>query len=375
MRQMSIPRKAFSISEIHRVESGTVAWAGWLTSEGHVVAIGEILPEGDDAVTSYLAWMFGPDGVHTSVPITVQRPLMRILSGTRPWAPAAFLCEGCAHGVPLSQRWGAVRVDGTGVVAAPFAEHVACSQDVTFSEAAGGKTVDVIMVDTPRGGSEPPVRPRWLDLHEEGVAEVGTSRWNWPRALSDPDVAVDRKGHHWLVWAADRCRCIVASEIGQQGFSEQHRIIRRVGAKREVSSPRVVRGAHEDLVLWREYNGETKRDTRDSSLFFLPLLSGKKPPGMPTRITPDREVISWDVVGSEYGPVVFWNSGMSTQTRSTHVMRMCEAGGVGPEVKLPFPRGEMAVPLRREILVLGYDASGLVGQPRRGLLAAVVALP
>jgi hypothetical protein len=132
---------------------------------------------------------------------------------------------------------------------------------------------------------------------------------------------------------------------------------------------------HEDLVLWREYNGKTKRDTRDSSLFFLPFLAGKKPPGRPTRITPDREVMSWDVVGSEYGPVVYWNSGMSTQTRSTHVVRVCGAEGVGSEVKLPLSRGELAVPLGREILVLGYDASGLVGQPRRGLLAAVVALP
>jgi hypothetical protein len=86
-------------------------------------------------------------------------------------------------------------------------------------------------------------------------------------------------------------------------------------------------------------------------------------------------VINWDVVGSEYGPVLFWNSGMSTQTRSTHVMRVSGAGGVGSEVKLPFPRGQMAVPLGREVLILGYDASGLVGQPRRALLAAVVGLP
>jgi hypothetical protein len=356
------------------VESGTVEWQGWLTHEGGVVAIAGVFPEGDDTVTSYVAWRFGPHGAHTSVPITVQRPLMRILSGARSWAPATFLCEGCAHGGPLSQRWGAVRVDGTGVVAAPFAEHVACSQDVTFSEPAGGQTVDVVMVDTPRDGGEPPV-PRWLELHEGGVAEVETSGWNWPRALSDPDVAVDRQGRHWLAWTADQYRCIVASEIGQQGFSEQQRVIWRVGAKREVSGPRVVRGVHEDLVLWREYNGKTKRDARDSSLFFLPLQSGRKPPGTPTRITPDREVISWDVVGSEHGPVVFWNSGMSTRTRSTHVMRVCGAEGVGSEVKLPFPRGELAVPLGREILVLGHDASGLFGQPRRALLAAVVALP
>jgi hypothetical protein len=373
---MSIPREALSTFEVHRVESGTVAWEGWLTHEGGVVILAGVFPEGDDTVTSYLAWRFGPHGAHTSVPVMVQRPLMRILSGARSWAPATFLCEGCTHGAPLSQRWGAVRVDGSGVMAAPFAEHIACAQDIAFSEAADGKTVDVVALDTPRGGGgEPTARPRWLQVQDGGVAEVETSRWNWPRTLSDFDAAVDRQGNRWLAWTEDQCRCIVACEVGQQRPSEQHRVIRRVGAKREVSRPRVVRGIHEDLVVWQEYNGKTKRDTRDSSLFFLPLLPGRQPPGTPTRITPDREVISWDVVGSDDGPVVSWNSGMSTQTRSTHVMRLSGAAGVGPEMKLPFPRGEMAVPLGREILVLGYDASGLVGQPRRVLLAAIVALP
>jgi hypothetical protein len=372
---MSIPRNAFSTFEIHRVESGTVSWEGWLVSEGGVVAIAAVAGEGDDAVPSYLAWKLGPRGAHSPVPVTVQRPLMRILSGVRSWAPATFLCEGCTHEAPLSQRWGAVRVDDTGVMAAPFAEHIACSQDVAFCEAADGRTVDVVMLATPRGGGEPPERPRWLKVHEGGVEELETSLWNWPRGLSDPDVAVDRRGHHWLAWTADQYRRIVASEMGSRGFSEQHRVIRSVGAKREVSNPRVVRGVDEDLVLWREYNGQTKRDTRDSSLFFVPLMAREKPPERPIRITPDREVISWDVVGSEHGPVVFWNSGMSDRTRSTHVGRVSGGAGTSSEVKLPFPRGEMAVPLGREILVLGYDASGLLGHPRRALLAAVVALP
>jgi hypothetical protein len=372
---MSTPRDAFSAFEIHRVETGTVEWHGWLADEGAVVILAGVFPEGDDAVTSYLAWRFGSHGAYTSVPVTVGRPLMRVLAGARLWAPATFLCEGCTHEAPLSQRWGAVRVDGHGVTAAPFAEHVAGSDDVAFCEAADGKTVDVLMLDAARGGGESAAQPRWLEVHERGAAEVGTSGWNWPRALSDPDFAVDRRGQKWLAWAADQWHCIVASEIGRHGLSEQHRTIRRVGAKREVSSPRVVRGVHEDLVLWREYDGQTKRDTRDSGLFFLPLLSERKSPGEPTRVTSDREVISWDVVGSEYGPVVFWNSGMSTRTRSAHVMRLSGTGGVGLETKLPFPRGEMAVPLGRKILMLGYDASGLLGHPRRALLAAIVALP
>ena len=44
MWQMSNPRKPFSTFEIHRVESGTVAWDGWLMSEGGVVAIAAVLP-------------------------------------------------------------------------------------------------------------------------------------------------------------------------------------------------------------------------------------------------------------------------------------------------------------------------------------------
>jgi hypothetical protein len=367
---MSTPRKARSVLEVHRTQSATVEWQGWLAHDDAILAIAGVFPESDDATTSYLAWRFGPRSAHTPVPIRAERPLMRVLSGPRSWAPATFLCEGCTHGAPLAQRWGTVRIDGTGLLAAPFAEHIACSGDVTFFETTGGKTVDVVLVDPPRGDGEPSAVPRWLKLHGEGVAEVDSSGWNRHPSPSDPDLAVDSQGRRWLAWTEDSYRSVVVSPMEELGLSPP-RILHRVGAKREVSSPRIVRGAREDLVVWREYNGKTKRDTRDSSLFSLPLLPGK-PAGKPTRITEDREVMSYDVIDTGQGPVVLWSSGMSTRSMHLTLLRGADAG---PEVTLPFPRGEMAAPLGSAVLVLGHDASGLVGQPRRALLAAVVALP